>query len=95
MEQRQGVARAVRGTFNKQQSSSGGISPAIVGARRQSPAAPRPLITEPEAALRLHVSRTTLWQWRREGRIPFVRLGRVRGVRYREDVIDRIAAEGI
>ena len=53
---------------------------------------PVTLISDPEAQTRLAVSRTTLYRLRRDGLIPFVFVGGA--VRYREDVIDRIAREG-
>lgn len=33
------------------------------------------LITETELSKRINVSKTTLWKWRNEGKIPFIRIG--------------------
>ncbi len=53
---------------------------------------PVTLLSDPEAQTRLAVSRTTLYRLRRDGLIQFVVVGAA--VRYRADVIDRIAREG-
>ncbi len=51
------------------------------------------LIDEREARRRLGISRPTIYRLRRDGLVPFVLIGG--SVRYRSDVIERLAREGV
>lgn len=52
-----------------------------------------PLLTGKDTAIVLKVAEATVKAWTRDGRLPCVRLGR--SVRYRAEVISRVAELGL
>ena len=53
------------------------------------------LLNAAEVARRLNVSRSTIFAWVYQRRVPFVKLARGRALRFRECDVKRIIADGL